>query len=140
MKRRLLIIVGALLAAAAVSAISIVTWEHFRPGIRPAHEAAARTPMQTAPAAQTAPTAQTGPSGPGRAGGMREELRRGTVLPLAHALDIATQHLPGEVLKVELESKHGRRLYEIKVLAANGRVREIKLDATSGALIEIEDD
>jgi uncharacterized membrane protein YkoI len=43
-------------------------------------------------------------------------------------------------LKVELENEHEHLQYEIKVLAGNGRVREIKLDARSGAVLEIEDD
>jgi len=67
-------------------------------------------------------------------------LRADGILPLVQILDMTAKHLPGEVLKIELESEHGRPQYEIKVLAANGRVREIKLDARSGALIEIEDD
>jgi uncharacterized membrane protein YkoI len=64
----------------------------------------------------------------------------GGVLPLVRILDLAAQHVPGEVLKVELENEHEHLQYEIKVLAGNGRVREIKLDARSGAVLEIEDD
>ena len=67
-------------------------------------------------------------------------VRADGVLPLVSVLDIAARHLPGEVLKIELENEHERLQYEIKVLADNGRVREIKLDARSGELIEIEDD
>ena len=69
-----------------------------------------------------------------------ESVRADGVLPLVGILDIAARHLPGEVLKIELENEHERLQYEIKVLADNGRVREIKLDARSGELIEIEDD
>lgn len=62
------------------------------------------------------------------------------VMELARALEIADTHVHGEVVKVELERDDDRFVYEIKVLADNGRVREIKLDAHTGALIEIEDD
>jgi uncharacterized membrane protein YkoI len=62
------------------------------------------------------------------------------VIELGLALEKATQLVPGEVLKVELESDDDRYLYEVKVLADNGRVREIKLDAQDGSLVEIEDD
>jgi uncharacterized membrane protein YkoI len=62
------------------------------------------------------------------------------VIELARALEIAGKHVHGEVVKVELERDDERFTYEIKVLADNGRVREIKLDAHTGALIEIEDD
>lgn len=62
------------------------------------------------------------------------------VMELARALKVADTHVHGEVVKVELERDDDRFVYEIKVLADNGRVREIKLDAHTGALIEIEDD
>ena len=62
------------------------------------------------------------------------------VIDLGVAVEKATQLVPGDVLKVELESDDDRYLYEVKVLAENGRVREIKLDAQDGSLIEIEDD
>lgn len=61
------------------------------------------------------------------------------VIDLGAAIDKATGLVPGEVLKVELESEDARYIYEVKVLAANGRVRKVKLDAHDGALIEIED-
>jgi uncharacterized membrane protein YkoI len=76
------------------------------------------------------------PAGPDIA----QETRDGSLVPLAKVLESAAQHVPGEVLKVELEDEHGRRIYEIKVLAANGRVRELKFDAHDAQLIEIEDD
>ena len=62
------------------------------------------------------------------------------VIELGLAIEKATQLVPGDVLKVELESEDNRYLYEVKVLAENGRVREIKLDAEDGSLIEIEND
>ena len=61
-------------------------------------------------------------------------------MDLAAILRIAATHVPGEVLKVELEPEDGRVIYEITVLAENGRVREIELDANDGTLIKIEDD
>lgn len=63
-----------------------------------------------------------------------------SVIDLGTAIEKATGLVPGEVLKVELENEDERYVYEVKVLAGNGRVREIKLDAQDGSLIEIEDD
>jgi len=117
MKRRIFIALGVLLAIAIVSASSIVLYEQF--GSPRQHHHVTTVESVT---------------------GMSEGVRNGTLIPLARALDIAAGHLPGEVLKVELENQHGRSSYEIKVLADNGRVREIKLDARSGEVIEIEDD
>jgi uncharacterized membrane protein YkoI len=68
------------------------------------------------------------------------DLQGRPVIELGPAIEKATQLVPGDVLKVELESDDDRYVYEVKVLAENGRVREIKLDAQDGSLIEIEDD
>jgi uncharacterized membrane protein YkoI len=74
------------------------------------------------------------------ANGSRVLVQGQQVMELARALEIADTHVHGEVLKVELERDDDRFVYEIKVLADNGRVQEIKLDAHTGGLIKIEDD
>ena len=42
----------------------------------------------------------------------------------------------GRVLEVELKNKHGRYVYEIEMLDAQGRVRERLFDAQSGRQVE----
>ncbi|GAB2507150.1 PepSY domain-containing protein [Pseudoxanthomonas sangjuensis] len=71
----------------------------------------------------------------------RELLRRGEILPLSRILQIVQEKAPGDVIEVELDhsDKHGWE-YEVKVLAANGRVLEVKLDARTGTIRKIEDD
>lgn len=71
---------------------------------------------------------------------MREALQRGEVLPLVKILAIATKQVPGDVIEVELENERIGLIYEIKILTSTGRVREVKIDARSGAVIKIEDD
>lgn len=71
---------------------------------------------------------------------VREALQRGEVLPLDKILAIATQQVPGDVIEVELEQERSALIYEIKILTGNGRVREVKIDARTGKVIEIEDD
>ena len=68
-------------------------------------------------------------------------LQRGEILPLGKVLPIVQQQVPGDVIEVELDhdDDHGWE-YEIKVLTANGRVRELKLDARNGMVRKIEDD
>jgi len=66
-----------------------------------------------------------------------EAKRRGEILPLTQILDIAQQYAPGEV--IEVKYKRGP-LYKIKMLQANGRVLEVKLDARTGDLIELDYD
>jgi len=71
---------------------------------------------------------------------VRAAASHGEVLPLAKILAIAAQRVPGEVLKIELEREHGVLSYELKILARDGRVRELRLDARSGAVLALEDD
>jgi uncharacterized membrane protein YkoI len=71
---------------------------------------------------------------------IRDALQRGDVLPLAKVLAIAGQQVPGDVVEVELEHEKSVLIYEIKILTANGRVREIKIDARTGTVLTIEDD
>ena len=70
----------------------------------------------------------------------RLALARHEVLPLTKILAIAEQRAPGEVLKVELEEDDGRMKYDLKILAKNGRVLELELDAKTGATLKLEDD
>lgn len=71
----------------------------------------------------------------------RQALLRKEVLPLTRILAIAAQRAPGEVIEVELEqSDSGRLKYDLKILAKNGRVRELELDAKTGATLKLEDD
>ena len=71
-----------------------------------------------------------------------EQARRlrkaGEVLPLASVIAKVRERQPGRVLEVELEQKHGRWVYEIELLAADGTVWEFKVDAAGGELLERE--
>lgn len=71
----------------------------------------------------------------------RLALLRKEVLPLTRILAIAAQRAPGEVIEVELEQgDHGRLKYDLKILAKSGRIRELELDARTGATLKLEDD
>jgi uncharacterized membrane protein YkoI len=71
---------------------------------------------------------------------IRAALQRGEVLPLARILALAQQAVPGDALRVELERRRAGLVYEIKMLTESGRVREIDIDARTGAILNIEDD
>lgn len=65
--------------------------------------------------------------------------REGQVLPFEQLLTAVTERYPGaSVLEVELEEEHGRFIYEMEVLTAEGTVREIELDARSGEVLQDE--
>jgi uncharacterized membrane protein YkoI len=71
----------------------------------------------------------------------RQALLRHEVLPLTRILAIAAERAPGEVIEVELEqADNGRLKYDLKILAKTGRVRELELDAKTGATLKLEDD
>lgn len=80
------------------------------------------------------------PSKPGDHSAVREALKRGEVLPLVKILAIANKEVPGEVIEVELEDEREALVYDIKILTSTGRVREVKIDARTGAVLTIEDD
>lgn len=64
-------------------------------------------------------------------------MQRGEILPLNKILAIALAKVPGDVVEVEFK---GGPIYEVKVLTASGRLREVVLDARNGNLIRIEDE
>lgn len=68
----------------------------------------------------------------------RHLVEQGKMLPLERLLSEQSRYLQGKLLDVHLERSHGRLVYEIEVLGRNGRVREIKLDASSGELLKNE--
>lgn len=72
----------------------------------------------------------------------REAVRRGEILPITRILPIVQQRVPGEVIEIELDDHdEGRRIeYEIKVLTPAGRVIEVKVNARTGQIREIEED
>jgi uncharacterized membrane protein YkoI len=71
----------------------------------------------------------------------RRLLQRGEILPLGRILAIVQERVPGDIIEVELDhsEKHGWE-YEVKVLAANGRVLEVDVNARDGTIRKIEDD
>ncbi|GJE57632.1 MULTISPECIES: PepSY domain-containing protein [Methylobacterium] len=70
----------------------------------------------------------------------RQAVERGEIRPLDEILAAARKAVPGDVVALELKRKHGSWLYEIKILAAEGKRREVKVDAKSLAILGQEDD
>ncbi|MGH8382970.1 PepSY domain-containing protein [Pseudomonas sp.] len=67
--------------------------------------------------------------------------QQGVILSLEQLLNDALGRYPGaKLLEAELEHKHGRYEYEVELLTPEGVVREIKLDASNGALLKDEED
>lgn len=71
---------------------------------------------------------------------IRKAVQRGELLPLPRVLAIAQAKVRGEVVKVELEHESWGIKYEVKILTPSGRVREVEINARTGAVLKIEDD
>lgn len=72
---------------------------------------------------------------------IRLAVSRGELIAMPRLLAIARERVAGDVLEVELEAnKRGRIIYEVKILTPGGRVREVEVDARTGAVIKMEDD
>lgn len=67
----------------------------------------------------------------------RIAFENGEILPIMDILARALELLPGDVVEVELQFEDEYISYEIDILTATGRVREVELDARTGAIIEI---
>lgn len=70
----------------------------------------------------------------------REALRRGEILPLTRILAIAQRAEPGDVIEIELDRHREGWRYKVKVLTPGGRVRKLRIDARTGAVLEVKDD
>lgn len=71
----------------------------------------------------------------------RALVAEGRILPLQRIMQRHAHLLRGRLLDLELEYDHGRLIYELEVMGEDGVVRELEVDAASGALLkhEIED-
>jgi uncharacterized membrane protein YkoI len=64
--------------------------------------------------------------------------QRGEIKPLSEVLAVACAKVPGEVVKIELDREDGIWVYEIKILTASGRLRELEINAKTLAIIKVE--
>ncbi|MGE5329446.1 MAG: PepSY domain-containing protein [Deltaproteobacteria bacterium] len=55
------------------------------------------------------------------------------------AVQIALQHVPGHVVKVELDTEDGRLIYEVHIRTPYA-IYEVEIDANSGAVLKIDSD
>ena len=66
----------------------------------------------------------------------------GEFVPLASIVANVRKRYAGEIVETEFESKAGRPYYEFHLLAEDGRVTEVRVDARSGRFLgrEADDD
>lgn len=68
----------------------------------------------------------------------RRALEAGEVLPLSEILAAVEAVRPGRVIEVELERDDGRWVYELELVAPDGRILEIEIDAATADILDIE--
>jgi uncharacterized membrane protein YkoI len=54
------------------------------------------------------------------------------------AVKTAVEKAPGTVVEAELEKKHGKTVWEVEVLGADGAITEVHIDAATGTVIDTE--
>ncbi|HET8721172.1 MAG TPA: PepSY domain-containing protein [Nitrospira sp.] len=54
------------------------------------------------------------------------------------AIKTAMDKVPGTVVEAELEKKHGKTVWEVEILGADGHVTEVHIDAADGTVIDTE--
>lgn len=60
----------------------------------------------------------------------------GVILPMERVMAGALALQPGELVEAELEREDGAYRYEFKILAADGRVHKLSLDAATAEVIK----
>ena len=66
----------------------------------------------------------------------RQALEAGEIMPLKTVLERVGREVPGQVMEVELERKHERWIYEIKLLRPGGSLVKLLVNASDGAIID----
>ncbi len=67
------------------------------------------------------------------------DLAKTAKVTIHDAIKTASDKMPGTVVEAELERKHGKTVWEVEIVGADGKVMEVHIDADSGAVIDVED-
>jgi uncharacterized membrane protein YkoI len=66
------------------------------------------------------------------------DLVKDAKVTIEQAIKTATEKVPGTVVEAELEKKHGKTVWEVEILGADGKVTEVHIDASNGTVIDTE--
>lgn len=68
------------------------------------------------------------------------QVEGGEIRSLADLRRIVLSRVAGDIVSARIEQEHGLRLYEFRVLRADGRLVEVEIDAKTGEILEMEND
>ena len=67
------------------------------------------------------------------------DLAKTAKVTIQDAIKTASEKMAGTVIEAELERKHGKIIWEVEIMRADGKVTEVHIDAASGAVIDTEE-
>jgi uncharacterized membrane protein YkoI len=71
----------------------------------------------------------------------RKALLEGRIRPLAEITEVVKSSIPGKILSVQIEIDDQQRfVYEFDIITAEGKLKEVDVDAATAAILKIEDD
>jgi uncharacterized membrane protein YkoI len=59
-------------------------------------------------------------------------------ITIEEAMNIAMEQVPGQVVKVELDTEKGVQVYEVDIVTAQGVKYEVAININTGEIVEIE--
>ena len=66
------------------------------------------------------------------------DLLKDAKVTIDQAIKTAVEKVPGTAVEAELEHKHGKTVWEVEVVGADGNVTEVHIDAATGTVIDTE--
>ena len=61
-------------------------------------------------------------------------------ISIEDAMSIALEQIPGEIVKVELDTENGLLVYEVDIMTAQGIKYEMEIDAQTGRIVKVKRD
>jgi uncharacterized membrane protein YkoI len=66
------------------------------------------------------------------------DLVKDAKVTIDQAIKTALEKTPGTAVEAELEKKHGKTVWEVEVVGADGKTMEVHIDAATGEVIDVE--
>lgn len=70
----------------------------------------------------------------------KAEMAAAATVTIDQAVKTASEKVSGKVIEAELEHKHNKLVWEVEVVTAENKVKEVHIDAESSAVIDVEED